>query len=108
MHTVNFIFKNTSNSITLIFKAFKNADDIFKKAIQSHTAKLSVEDDYELVGLIDMSEVSAVTMSDFSKEMDRNGEMGLIQHKSQLKAQNNAKNDVGLQILSKSGNALAQ
>ena len=102
MYTVNFIMKNSPNSVTFIFKAFKNADQLYKKANTENLGlALQAEDDYGLIGSIKMQDVSAVTFSEFAKEMDRNADMGLIQHKSNLKAQNTAKTDIGLQVLSK-------
>ena len=92
------VLKNNPNSLTLVFKAHKRADDLYKKALAS-IGKIEEEDDFGCKLAVDMSEVAAITFSEFEKDMDKNNELQLIQHKAQLKAQSRARNDMGLQIL---------
>lgn len=100
MLTVNFLLKNNPNNLTLVFKAFKNADDAYRKALNSG-CKVEFEDDFGLKLYVDMLEVSSVTFSEYSKDMDKNMDLQIIQHKAQLKAQTTARNDIGLQMLEK-------
>lgn len=99
MQTVNFILKNNPNALTLVFKAHKNAEDLYKKAVPSSDKKIDVEDDFGCKLSIIMSDVAAVTMSEYEKDMDKNMDLQIIQHKSQLKGQAKARTDVGLQML---------
>lgn len=105
MYTVNFIIRNNPSALTAAFKAHKNAEDLYKKALAS-TGKIEVEDDYGLKLAVDMSEVCGITFSSYEDDMDKNMEFQLIQHKAQLKAQNKAKSDVGLQLLSNNANPI--
>lgn len=107
MYTVNIAFKHTSNIVTFVFKNYKDADDLFKVArkVINTDYLLDEEDDYNLKSVIDMLSVASVTFSDFEKDMDKGCEMALIQTKSQLKAQNLAKSDVGLQMLGRVANS---
>lgn len=102
IYTVNFLLKNSPNSLTFVFKAFKNADELYKKGLSliKTMESLECEDDYETRGVIDMSSISAVTFGDYEKDMNKNGEMQIIQAKSQLRTQSLAKSDVGLQMAS--------
>lgn len=101
MYTVNIILKNSPVALSFMFKAFKAADDLYCKVQKCTTPKIELEDEYDTKTSISMDCVAAVSVSDFSKDMDKNGEMSIIQHKSQLKAQNLAKNDVGLALLNR-------
>lgn len=102
MYTLNLILKNCPSAISLSFKAFKKADDARKKA---HAALfegdklLEMTDDYEQIVAVDMGCVSGVVMGDIEKDLDRQGEVGILQHKSQLRSQVNANNDKGLAML---------
>lgn len=105
MQIVNFILKNNPSALTLVFKAFKSADDLYRKAINSTDKKIEAEDDFGCKLSIDMSDVAAVTFSEYEKDMDKNMDLQIVQHKSQLKAQSRAKNDIGLQMLEKSASS---
>jgi len=99
------LLKNQPNSLTLVFKAYKAGDDLYRKALNS-ISKIEVEDDFGLKMAIDMSEVAAITFSEYSKDMDKNMDLQIIQHKAQLKAQTTARNDIGLQMLEKQANPI--
>jgi hypothetical protein len=105
MFTVNFILKNNPNSLTLVFKAHKAAEDLYKKALNS-VSKIQEEDDFGLKISIDMSEVVAVTFSEYENDMDKNMDLQIIQHKCQLKGQAKARNDIGLQMMEKAANPI--
>ena len=79
---------------------------MYKKALASTAAKIEAEDDYGTKLVIDMSDVAAVTFSEYEKDMDKNMDLQIIQHKAQLKAQSKAKNDMSLQILEKQAQPL--
>lgn len=106
MFTVNFILKNNPNGLTLVFKAHKNAEEIYKKASGFPDTRFLLEDDYGLKLAIDMVDVSSLTFSEYEKDMDKNMDMQIIQHKAQLKAQSKAKSDMSLQILEKQAQPL--
>lgn len=110
MLTVNFVPKNSSNTLSFVFKAFKNADELYRKANSAlkDGSIIDVEDDFETKGTIRMEDVAALTFSEYEKDMDKNGDLQIIQHKSQLKTQNKAKNDVGLRLLDGAANSLSQ
>lgn len=105
MHTVNFILKNNPNSLTLVFKAHKAAEDAYKKVIHS-IEKVELADDYGLKLLINMSDVASVSFGEYEQDMEKNMDLQIIQHKAQLKAQNKAKNDAGLRLLEQSAQPL--
>lgn len=89
----------------MVFKAHKNAEDLYKKALTS-VPNIEAEDDYGLKLSVIMSEVAAITFSEYADDMDKNMDLQIVQHKSQLKAQTKARNDIGLQMLEKSANPI--
>lgn len=103
--SVNFIFKNCASALSFSFKSFKNADDCKKKGFAALSSEgglapiIEVSDDFEQYAKVDMFTVAAVTMGDIEKDLDRQGEVGLLQAKSQLRAQVNANQDKGLAML---------
>lgn len=103
---MNFVLKNNPNSLTLVFKAHKSADDFYRKSVNSFDNKVEDEDDFGTKLAINMSDVAAVTFSEYEKDMDKNMDLQIIQHKSQLKGQSKARNDIGLQMLEKSASPL--
>ena len=102
MYSVNFIFKNCASALSLSFKSFKNADEAKSKGAKllGTTEVLELSDDYEQIASVDMNTVAAVSMGDIEKDLDRQGEIGILQHKSQMRAQVSANNDKGLAMLS--------
>lgn len=104
MYIVNFAFKNSSSALSFTFKAFKNAEEAFKKgkaAISSQSnSVVELQDDYEQFAVIDMETVSAVNFANIEVDMNRQGEVSIIQNKAQLRAQNLANNDASLHMLS--------
>jgi len=101
MISVNFIFKNCASALSLSFKAFKNADDLRRKAtsLLGTTGNFECCDDYDQVASVDMGTVAAVSMGDIEKDLDRQGELGILQSKAQMRAQVSANNDKGLSML---------
>lgn len=110
MYTVNMIPKNSPNALTFVFKAYKNADDFYKKSSNALTESLIIEteDDFETKAIVRMSDISSITFSEYAKDMEKNGDLQILQHKGQLKTQSKAKNDVGLQMLDRSLNSVQQ
>lgn len=110
MLTVNLIPKNSPNALTFVFKAFKEADSVYKKALSAFASGeiIEIEDDFGAKSAILMAEMGAVTFSEYEKDMDKNGDLQIIQHKSQLKTQSKAKNDIGLQMLDRSLHTVSQ
>lgn len=106
MICVNFILKNCTSALSLSFKNFKNADEARKKGFYAlgTSEQIEITDDYEQHVKIDMGTVASVTMGDIEKDLDRQGEISLIQAKAQLRSQVNAKNDKGLAMLSGAAN----
>lgn len=107
MQTVNFVLRNNPNSLTMVFRFHKAAEELYKKALIA-TGKIEDEDDFGCKLSIDISDVSAVTFSEYEKDMEKNMEFQLIQHKAQLKAQSKARNDVGLQILEQNSSPIVK
>jgi hypothetical protein len=101
MLTVNFVLKNNPSNLTLVFKAHKNAEDAYNKASAFPNTALLFEDDYGLKLAIDMGDVASITFSEYANDMDKNMDLQIIQHKSQLKAQARAKQDMTLHMLEK-------
>lgn len=101
MLTVNLIPKNSPNALTFVFKHFKNADELYKKASLAlkDESIIEAEDDFETRCIVRMGDIAAITFSEYEKDMDKNGDMQIIQHKCRLKTENKAKNDVGLRLL---------
>lgn len=81
------------------FKNFKNADECFRRASKGE-GRLEVEDDYGARGNIDLVN-ALVNFTDIARDADMQGEIHIIKQKSALKAQTNANNDIGLQLLTK-------
>lgn len=96
---MNFILQNNPNALTMIFKANKNAEDLYKKSIDADGRFIDCEDDFGCKLRIDMKFVAAVTFSEYEKDLDKNGDLMIIQQKAQLKTQQKARTDVGLQIM---------
>lgn len=101
MYTVNFIPKSSPNTLTFVFKFHKAAEDLYKKALAALKAgeDIEIEDDFTTKGIVKMPDMSAITFSEYESDMDRNGDLQIIQHKCQLKTQNKAKGDMSIQIL---------
>lgn len=91
----------------MVFKAHKAADDLYKKALKA-TGHIEEEDDFGTKLAINMLDVAAVTFSEYEKDMDKNMDLQIIQHKAQLKAQTRAKQDMTLQMLEKQAKPLLQ
>lgn len=105
MYSVNFIFKNCSSALSLCFKAYKNADETRKRGydVLGDSSILKVEDDYDQHAAIDMSTVACISIGDLEKDLERQGEVSLLQAKAQMRAQNLASSDAGLNILRTGG-----
>lgn len=103
MYTVNFIPANSPNALTFVFKSYKNGDDLFRKGLKAIKDEdfIECEDDFSTKAGIKGADISSVTFSEYEQDMDKNGDLQLIQHKSSLKTQKKAENDIGLQLLSK-------
>lgn len=108
MYTVNFLLKNNPNNLTLVFKAFAEAERAYNKAIVPTEKRIEFEDDYGLKLVISMSDVASATFSEYAIDMDKNMELQIIQHKAQLKAQARAKQDMTLHMLEKQANPIIQ
>lgn len=110
IYSVNIIFRNCASALSLSYKAHKNADEARNKVQKmlcnvlnspiSGENVMDISDDYDQICSVDMSTVSAVSMGDIEKDLDRQGEVGLLQTKAQLRAQTLANNDAGLRMLS--------
>lgn len=99
MFSVNFIFKNCSSALSFSFKAYKNADQLYKKGQSLAEERLLAEDDYGQMASIDMSTVSAISFGDIEKDLDRQGELSILQTKSQMRTQIAGKNDAHIRML---------
>lgn len=101
MLTVNLITRQTPTTLTFVFHAYKNANELYKRlnaALRSDEI-VEIEDDFGTMAIARMEDIAAISFSEYEKDMQRNGELGLIQHKENLKAQKRAQGDVGLQII---------
>lgn len=106
MYSVSLLIKNSQVALMFNFKSFKAADDLFKKvrALVSTAQTFDLEDDYEMRSTVDMSTVAAVSFSEYVKEMIKNGQIQILQAKSDLQTQTLAKNDIGLRMLGDAAN----
>lgn len=94
MNSVNFIFKNSPLSLSFVFKTYKNADELFKKASASlRVGFIEAEDDFGGKCKIDMESVAGISLSEIEKEMDKRGEVSLLEVKAQTKFQNRANSE---------------
>lgn len=106
MYSVNFIFKNCASALSFAFKAHKNASELHAKgqrmliSLERPIGVIDAEDDYDQKASIDMNTVAAVSMGDVEKELERQGEVGILQAKAQMRAQSLANSDAGLRMLS--------
>ena len=101
METVNFFFKNSGGTLSFVFKAHKNSDEAYKRAV-AEPSFIEIEDDFGLKATIDMDSVAAITINEVEKDMYKQGQLQILQAKADLKTQSEAKNDIGLQMLSRS------
>lgn len=91
--------------MSFCFKAYKNADELYKKGTHTLTSLerpvgvIDAEDDFEQRAVIDMTTVSGVTFGDVEKDFARQGEVSVLQNKAQLRAQNLMRSDAGSQLL---------
>lgn len=99
MYAVSLLFRNSGTTQSFYFKAFKNADDFYRKASDVSANLIEVHDDFESRGWFDRKELMGVSFTDIEKEMDKQGQMQIIQAKATLRAQNLANNDAGLKLL---------
>ena len=106
MYTVNIALKNSTNSIGLVYKAHKNADDAYRKLKATVGQKVDFEDDFGLKVCVEMDCVAAVTFSEVEKEMDKSGQFQILQTKADLRTRNNAQNDAGLKLLGQADSRL--
>lgn len=106
MYSVNFFFKNNPNALSFIFKAHKNASDLYSKAQKEQVNSLEMADDFGMQGFVNMSTVSAVTFNETEKDMEKNGQLQILQAKNDLKTQSLAKSDIGLQMLTRQANGI--
>lgn len=105
MQAVSFILRNSPVALIFNFKNYKDAEDLFKKANNCTDLKIETEDDFNVKGVIFLSDVAAITLSEYAKEMKKNAEIQLMQVKVDLQAQALAKNDIGLRMLGDAANA---
>lgn len=93
MISVNIIFKNSSVTLPLNFKSYKTAEGHRKTLAESIVAPiagiLKIEDDYGTIADIDSGDIASVVLIDLHRELDRQGEYGVMQALSQKKSQDN-------------------
>lgn len=114
MQSVSFVLKNSPIALSFNFRHYKDAEDLFKKAKtetlaflnKSPAAFTSIEivDDFDTKALIFLSDVSAITLTEYAKDMKKNGELQLLQAKADLQTQSSAKSDIGLRMLGDAAN----
>lgn len=97
MYAVSILLKNSALSQLFYFKAFKNADEVYRS---KRSDFLEVEDDYAARGHFIVSEIAGLSFTDIEEDMKRQGEVQVIQHKAQLRTQQIAKADPALQLMS--------
>ncbi len=93
MNCINIIFKNSSITLPLHFKDYKDAAELQKRLIGIKDlvgqGVHKIEDDYGTVADIDTKDIAGVVLIDLYRELDRQGEIGVMQAKAQQKAQRN-------------------
>lgn len=104
MYTLNIILKSSSLMVSLVYKSYKSATDNFNKVQNSISEsrpeeEMNIEDDYDTKACCRLSDISAVTFGDFTKDLNRNGEMAILQAKANIRTQQLASNDAGLKLL---------
>lgn len=100
MHSVSFLMRNSPVQMSFVFKAYKAANDLFKKAqAQGGSGVIHIEDDFDSLAFVDMSCVACVSFVEVEKEMGKNGDLQILQEKANLKTQAKAKQDLGFQML---------
>lgn len=108
MYNVNFIFKNSPNILSLTYKDSAIAQKKFEEFSQMHEGRACTRDDYGMDVVVDMSDVSALSCGNYTRELEKQGEMQIIQAKATLKTQKMAQNDIGLQVLNGATNKIHQ
>lgn len=80
IYAVNFVFKNSNVQLALHFKAFKNADEAYKKATSVDvTGAQEFTDDFGCRGVVDLTEVVSVVFNDMDSEFKKNAEFRIRQ-----------------------------
>lgn len=102
MYSVSLILKNSQIALMFNYKAFKSADDLYKKAklLMRTDTVFEAEDDFEMKSCVDMSNIASVSFSEYEKEMKKNGEIQILQKKSDMNTMKLASQDFGLRALS--------
>lgn len=101
MYSVSLIFRGTPTTLGLTYRTMEGAEEIRIGLLSAMGLDMVKEicDDYGTIAHIDMKEVSGITMLNLGSEFDRQGEIGMLQAKSHLKAKNIAANDPGMNLL---------
>jgi len=102
LYAVSILLKNSALSQSFYFKAFKKADETYKRALSSPDSPLVIDDDFGGRASFLFTEIAAMSFTDIEEDMKRNGEMQVIQHKAQLRTQQLAKADPQLQLMNSS------
>ena len=101
MYSISVILKGNPTALNYVFKAYKNADEAYRRLItpSAPSTTISIEDDYDARGVITIDQIAAVHFLDLNKDGDKNAELSLLMAKSQMKANNLARSDVGMNIM---------
>jgi hypothetical protein len=99
MYSVSFMFRNSSNSIGLTFKEHKDAVAAHAKWQMDSALMIQIKDDFGQNAVINMQDVAVCTLGDIGKELERQGEIQLLQARTQAKMQSVFRNDPTLKLI---------
>jgi hypothetical protein len=88
-------------SQSFYFKAFKNADEYYRKAklYKLGVGDIDIEDDFGSKGDFLLDHIAGVSFTDIEEDMKRQGELEIAKHKAQLRTQQLAKGDPQIQLM---------
>lgn len=98
MYSVSVIFKNSPQNIGFTFRTLESAQGLYDDLTAAVRAVPGVKDDFGLQATIHPEEIAGVTLLNMGSEFDRQGEIALLQAKSQVKAQNLMRSDASLTL----------
>lgn len=103
MYVVSMLFKGSDLALAQHFNTFKNAEEFYRKAMKFVSGMangiMENEDDFGSMVRVSSDSLAAVSFTDVEKDLEKNGKIQIMQHRSQLKTQSMAQSDSQIKLL---------
>lgn len=107
MYSVSVIFKNSNTTLGFTFRTLESARALYGR-LAAIDDEYVVNDDFGLSATLHGEDIAGVTLLNMGSEFDKQGEIALLQLRSQAKSRNMANSDPALalsrSLVSGSGN----